>query len=148
MFRGLRVQVPGWKRFRSAAFRKVLGSCSLGLLAVGTALVCEGQEVTKKQVTNEIRAEDLDLRLSEVQVIGTHNSYHLAPLPEVMRIISLTGKGVADAIDYTHLPLDRQYTEQGIRQIELDLYADPQGGLYSKPIGKQALGAGVRDDRR
>ena len=96
---------------------------------------------------NGIRAEDLDLRLSEVQVIGKHNSYHVAPFPDVIRIISLTGKGVADAIDYTHLPLDRQYTEQGIRQIELDLYADPQGGLYSKPIGRQALGAGMRDER-
>jgi len=95
----------------------------------------------------EIQSEDLGLRLSEVQVIGTHNSYHLAPLPEVMRLIGLTGKGVADAIDYTHLPLSRQYSEQGIRQIELDLYADPEGGLYSKPVGRQLSEATKRDER-
>jgi hypothetical protein len=135
--------VFGSRGLRAAA----IGAVVVSAVVVGSGLVCEGQEVAKNQATSEIRAEDLDLRLSEVQVIGTHNSYHLAPLPEVMRIISLTGKGVADAIDYTHLPLDRQYTEQGIRQIELDLYADPQGGLYSTPIGMQALGAGVRDDR-
>ncbi len=95
----------------------------------------------------EIQPMDLSLRMSEVQVIGTHNSYHLAPLPEVMRLIGLTGKSVADAIDYTHLPLARQYTEQGIRQIELDLFADPQGGLYSKPVGRQLSEATKRDDR-
>jgi hypothetical protein len=34
-------------------------------------------------------------------------------------------------IDYTHIPLDQQFDTQGIRQIELDVWADPAGGLYA-----------------
>jgi len=37
------------------------------------------------------------------------------------------------SLDYSHVPLTQQFTELGIRQIELDLFADPEGGLYAKP---------------
>jgi hypothetical protein len=86
---------------------------------------------------SEIKPQDKGLRLHEIQVIGTHNSYHLAPAPEIMRIIGLTGKAIAESIDYSHASLDQQLTQYGIRQIELDIYADPQGGLYSNPVGRQ-----------
>lgn len=99
---------------------------------------CVGQEPTAPAVANpEIRTEDRNLRLHQIQVIGTHNSYHLSPAPEIMSLISLTGKSVSDAIDYTHADLETQYGKYGIRQIELDIYADPEGGLYSKPVGRR-----------
>lgn len=88
------------------------------------------------EATLEVRPEDRNLRLHQIQVIGTHNSYHLAPAPEIMNLIGLTGKAVSDAIDYSHPILETQYGQYGIRQIELDIYADPDGGLYSKPVGK------------
>ncbi|HEX3149223.1 MAG TPA: phosphatidylinositol-specific phospholipase C1-like protein [Gemmataceae bacterium] len=77
-----------------------------------------------------------ELRLNQIQVIGTHNSYHIAPPPAVMNIIAATGKSRAESLDYTHRPLAEQFDKLGIRQIELDIYADPKGGLFSKPYGR------------
>lgn len=53
------------------------------------------------------------LRLTDAQVAGTHNSYHLAPDPYV----------VAEW-DYSHAPLDVQLAEQGVRQFELDVHQE------------------------
>src|SRR5688572_16959910 len=64
-----------------------------------------------------IDAGDLDevLRLNDIQMEGTHNSYH----------IETTG-GIIPAWAYTHKPLDVQLTMQGARQFELDIhYAGP-----------------------
>ena len=57
---------------------------------------------------------DLDdlLRFNHAQVLGTHNSYHVAASPTIPQW------------DYTHLPLDEQAAWQGVRQFELDLYYD------------------------
>jgi len=80
----------------------------------------------------------LDLRLNEIQVLGTHNSYHVQPVPDLIDI--LVGFD-SDAIylEYTHRPLEEQFELLGIRQIELDVYADPDGGLFAEPLGLEAL---------
>lgn len=110
----------------------------LSLMQPGILGAAYAQETAKgPTASSELLDQDKQLRLNQIQVIGTHNSYHLAPSPEIMKIISLTGKAVADSIDYTHAPLDQQFGKLGIRQIELDIYADPDGGLYSNPIGRQ-----------
>ncbi len=57
---------------------------------------------------------DDTLRVNHVQVIGTHNSYHIAP------------KEGVDDWKYTHDPLDVQLEQQGVRQFELDFYWDPE----------------------
>ncbi|APW61335.1 phosphatidylinositol-specific phospholipase C1-like protein [Paludisphaera borealis] len=80
-----------------------------------------------------------DLRINQIQVIGTHNSYHIAPAPNVLAMIAKTGKGLAESLEYTHLPLADQFSKQGVRQIELDLFADPQGGRYAKPLIRTIL---------
>ncbi|MEJ6579491.1 MAG: phosphatidylinositol-specific phospholipase C1-like protein [Akkermansiaceae bacterium] len=72
-----------------------------------------------------------ELRMNEVQVIGTHNSYHLAPKPELMRMVSIFSKKAVTAWGYSHKPLDEQL-ESGVRQFELDVFADPEGGLYAE----------------
>ncbi|MBL9134370.1 MAG: hypothetical protein JNK85_00815 [Verrucomicrobiales bacterium] len=72
-------------------------------------------------------------RLNEMQVIGTHNSYHIAPSPAVDALIRSRDPAAADSLQYTHRPLAEQLERLGIRQIELDLYADPQGGLFAHP---------------
>ncbi len=79
-------------------------------------------------------AVQAQVRLNQIQVIGTHNSYHIQPHPSVMTLIEQTAKRQATAIAYTHRPLAEQFGELGIRQIELDVYADPQGGHYAKPM--------------
>jgi hypothetical protein len=56
---------------------------------------------------------DLDevLRFNDIQMEGTHNSYH----------VETTG-GVIPAWKYTHKPLDVQLEMQGVRQFELDFH--------------------------
>ncbi|MGB1140287.1 MAG: phosphatidylinositol-specific phospholipase C1-like protein, partial [Halioglobus sp.] len=38
---------------------------------------------------------------------------------------------LAMTLDYQHVPLTEQFETQGIRQIELDIFHDPEGGLYA-----------------
>ena len=57
-----------------------------------------------------------ELRLNDVQVIGTHNSYHVAAQPEILEFIAGLKKEWRSALDYTHLPLDQQLTVQNVRQ--------------------------------
>ena len=84
-----------------------------------------------------------DLRLNQIQVIGTHNSYHIAPAPAVKLLLNTLRKGWVEQIDYTHRPLGEQFEKLGIRQVELDVFADPKGGLYASPQGrKMAAGDG------
>ncbi|MFT6396314.1 MAG: hypothetical protein ACJAYU_001057 [Bradymonadia bacterium] len=65
-----------------------------------------------------VRVYPLDdvLRLNHVQVKGTHNSYHLEPAFPF------------DASHaYSHLPLDQQLGDLGVRQFEIDVHYDGDG---------------------
>ena len=74
-------------------------------------------------------------RLDQCQVIGTHNSYHIAPGPAMDALIRASVGAGADDLAYTHRPLKEQFALLGIRQVELDLYADPEGGRFAEPAG-------------
>ncbi|HEX4490087.1 MAG TPA: phosphatidylinositol-specific phospholipase C1-like protein [Acidimicrobiia bacterium] len=78
-------------------------------------------------------AADRCLRLNQVQVVGTHNSYHFRDEPSIFDTIKSFDKALADSIDYTHPVLPTQFSREGVRQIELDVFADPNGGRYAKP---------------
>ncbi len=75
-----------------------------------------------------------EVRLNQIQVIGTHNSYHIAPHQAVLDVIAKRSPELARSLDYTHRPLAEQFSRLGIRQIELDIFADPNGGLYAEPL--------------
>ncbi len=63
---------------------------------------------------------DATLRLNHIQVVGTHNSFHVAPPP---------GPDLTPARDITQASLTVQLDRQGVRQIELDVHAGRSGGL-------------------
>ena len=87
---------------------------------------------------------DEPLRLNQIQVIGTHNSYHIAPHPNVLRLLDQKSPGRSEGFDYTHRPFAEQFSRLGIRQVELDVFADSQGGRYAKPAARSILqGQGV-----
>lgn len=85
--------------------------------------------------SSPIAAAGLDVRLNEIQVIGSHNSYHLRAHESLRMVLARQDPTAVLGLDYTHPPLPEQFTRQGIRQIELDCYADPAGGLYAHPKG-------------
>ena len=74
-----------------------------------------------------------ELRLNQIQVIGTHNSYHIAPAPAIYDLVASAGRRRAEGLDYSHRPLAEQFSRLGIREVELDVFADPEGGLYAEP---------------
>ncbi|MDG3006874.1 phosphatidylinositol-specific phospholipase C1-like protein [Paludisphaera mucosa] len=79
-------------------------------------------------------ADDLgDVRLNQVQVIGSHNSYHVEPPAGVLAVIARANPRGAESLQYSHPPLAEQFEARKIRQIELDVFADPDGGLYADP---------------
>lgn len=73
------------------------------------------------------------LRLSEIQLVGTHNSYHIRPDAVARKVIASTVAREADAIEYSHRPLIEQLDALSMRHFELDLYLDPDGTLYHSP---------------
>ncbi len=74
------------------------------------------------------------VRLNHVQALGTHNSYHVQARPALFDgLVAFLPELVS--LEYSHVPLAEQFATQGIRQIELDVFADPLGGLYAtRPI--------------
>jgi len=65
---------------------------------------------------------DDSLRVNHVWSVGTHNSYHLRS-PRYPN-------GPPPPYDYEQAPLDVQLDEQGVRKFELDVYWDPDEGIY------------------
>jgi Phosphoinositide phospholipase C, Ca2+-dependent len=80
------------------------------------------------------------LRPNQIQVIGSHNSYHAGMGPHEMELLRLRNPKAADALSYAHPSLDIQLN-RGIRQIELDIYADAKGGKYSHPAWPRFMAA-------
>ncbi|MCB1031520.1 MAG: phosphatidylinositol-specific phospholipase C1-like protein [Acidimicrobiales bacterium] len=88
---------------------------------------------------------DDNVRINEVQVIGSHNSYKRmisAPEDELRR--SFIGDA-ANEMEYQHDPLPIQFAHQRVRQIELDVFLDSAGGLYSEPMIRGFAGVGDYD---
>ena len=88
---------------------------------------------------------DDSLRLDQVQVLGSHNSYHGRPYPEVLAALRKVSTALGDSLDYAHRPLPDQF-DLGVRQIELDVWSDPQGGEYASPKLPLESGADVQRD--
>lgn len=78
--------------------------------------------------------------MNEIQVLGTHNSYHIQPRDSILEALAIfDSQETADSLEYTALPLEEQF-DRGVRQIELDIFADPEGGLYSIRRGLIVVG--------
>ena len=83
---------------------------------------------------------DGDLRLNDIQALGSHNSYKQAIDPALMeRLLVDLGSG-ALALDYAHPPLAEQL-DLGLLKLELDVFHDPLGGRYAQPSGLAGLRA-------
>ena len=98
-----------------------------------------GAVIWAVQSTPAATSDTLPLKLNEIQVIGTHNSYHIEPKEAVMALIKEFSAEAAASIEYTHKPLDQQLEKLGIRQLELDLFVDPDGGLFANPAVRKIL---------
>ena len=88
-------------------------------------------------------------RMNELQVIGTHNSYkrEISEAEQSAYEAAINTPGDYDQfLAYSHAPLAQQLGGQQVRGLEIDLFGDPEGGLYADPLVRQAIGAGPLTD--
>src|SRR5262249_3305274 len=102
------------KIFATPAMRGLLQGSLLaaGVLSAGCG---GGQEDSSGGTTTTTKPTfdypmDDELRLNQLQAKRTHNTYHVED-PNTL----------VTELKYTHAPLDVQLSEQGVRQIELDV---------------------------
>ena len=72
--------------------------------------------------------------LNQIQVIGSHNSYKQAIDPKLFKMLQKVDSAGMSKIDYEHLSLTEQLNK-GLLALEIDVYADTQGGKYAHPKG-------------
>jgi len=75
------------------------------------------------------------LKLNQIQLIGTHNSYKVAIPKALMDQLEKENSELAESLDYSH-PAIWEQLDAGLRLLELDVYHDPEGGRFSNPMGK------------
>jgi hypothetical protein len=78
--------------------------------------------------------KDAAVHINQIQVIGTHNSYHAGFAPSAAELWQTKNPEGFKGLDYQHQPLEQQF-DSGVRQIELDVFADSRGGRYAHPAG-------------
>src|SRR5580698_5890949 len=91
-------------------------------------------------VRGQTAGNEPSLKLNQIQVIGTHNSYHAGIAPNESKLWQEKYAAAYQGLDYQHESLPKQL-DSGVRQIELDIYADTKGGLYAHPSGPQSVAA-------
>ncbi|MGY0037815.1 phosphatidylinositol-specific phospholipase C1-like protein [Pedobacter sp. NJ-S-72] len=75
-----------------------------------------------------------DLPINKIQVIGSHNSYKKAIDSHLFERFKLNDSVSSSKIDYEHIGVTSQL-DMGLRNLEIDVYADSKGGKYAHPRG-------------
>ena len=105
------------------------------VVAMVLAAACSGDDAA-----DSAAPERPPLRMNEIQVLGSHNSYHAGVPPELLALVTQFDARTGEGLDYAHPPISEQLEEQGARQLELDVYPDPDGGLYAERRGLSLIG--------
>ena len=93
-------------------------------------LLCESSINIYSQETDH-------LRLNDVRILASHNSYKKKPDPKVLKFLSNVKNKIGPEndpiqLEYGHELLSTQLSDFNIRGFELDVYYDPLGGKFSK----------------
>ena len=95
--------------------------------------------ISCRPATNdETTASNPTIRINHIQVIGSHNSYKKAIVPALMKLLMAEDSSLFYSLDYQHISLQEQL-ELGLRNLELDVVHDPEGGRYSNPLGVRMI---------
>lgn len=99
------------------------------ILALNILLPSCGKETVASQ-------QDKALRLNQIQVIASHNSYRLMTTDTVFRYLTRVASLLPPEfnpieLDYTHSNYDQQFSLYGVRGLEIDVYNDPVGGSFA-----------------
>ncbi len=83
--------------------------------------------------------EESVLKLNNIQVIGSHNSYKQAIEPALLQLIQHTTSKPFEELQYSHTSITEQLETYKLRNLEIDVVYDPNGGRFSKPLGLELL---------
>jgi hypothetical protein len=97
--------------------------------AILVAGMLHGASAQSKQ---DVAKQDSTLKLNQLQVIGTHNSYNLGFAPSEAAYLKAVKPSAYAALEYSHKSLTNQL-DGGVRQLEIDVFPDPKGGRFSHP---------------
>lgn len=118
----------GYRRAGIGAALVRVGGIAVVLVAVVVAAAARGAGVA-------------ELRLNDIQVLGSHNSYKRAMAPERMEALRAVSPAAAWSLDYAHAPIGEQL-DLGLRKLEIDVFYDPGGALFHR----QRVGGGGKSD--
>jgi calcium-dependent phosphoinositide phospholipase C len=107
-------------------------------VAVSTTLLAMCQMPMAQQ--NSQATQDKILHLNQIQVIGSHNSYHAGFAASERKYMEMKNPKALRSLDYHHAPLGDQLSG-GVRQVEIDVFADPEGGRFAHPAIVQSVAA-------
>lgn len=118
----------------------------LSCLFLFMATSCKKEK--KKQIIVYDNGPTDNLKINEIQIIASHNSYHLKTDQVVFDFLKgLDSLGVLpseydpDDLDYEHETVESQLSDYGVRGFEFDIYNDPAGGQYYYRMGRYLAGA-------
>lgn len=85
------------------------------------------------------------LKINQLQVLGSHNSYQVAPVEPILQFMYANPQMLPEGFnpgdwDFSHVPFAEQLNTYGIRSLELDVFDDPNGGLFYNRMGLAILG--------
>jgi len=81
-----------------------------------------------------VSASAQQLKINEIQLVGTHNSYHSGISSNELINLRKLNPRAADSFEYRHPSIETQLND-GVRQLEIDVYGDTKGGLFARPLG-------------
>lgn len=122
--------------------------CSIGAVLFAFLL----QDCKKEKATTSTPDPADTLRINQIQIIASHNSYRKHTNDAVFTLLqsvkgSLPASLNPDDLDYTHLNFEDQMNNYPIRGLEIDFYNDPLGGdFYNRqinPLASLALESGI-----
>lgn len=109
--------------------------CILALISCIFVAACF--PVTTESI-DSLKEQNERLKLNQLQIIASHNSYRLRTRDSILIILNyLHQSGTLPSsldprgLDYEHLPFEQQLSNYGVRGLEIDIYNDPQGGLFA-----------------
>lgn len=112
------------------------------LFLLSVASCSDDDNKTNPTADNEI---DETVRINEIQIIGSHNSYRKKTYQPIFDFVQgiknlLPQDLDPDGWDYSHPVLEMQLGTYKVRGLELDIYPDPDGGHYFNRGGNSLVG--------
>ena len=133
--------------------QRIITTALLAMLSAASTLLAQAQELPIDS-----------LKINQIQVLGTHNSYARPVDKELLALVSPLATHIysnlakqmskeqlerfkefhpntvsfEEMLNYNHPPLTEQL-DSGMRSLELDVYYDPQGGKFLNPEGYRLL---------